>query len=426
MRMKTNFLNIATLLMLTISVIGCGSDEPFSAPSADDSEMVNLVLNIYAGDPGISPVSRASSSQDFVPADSNYFEGPKNSYEVMHTLRIIIVRPDGTVEHNELLSNSFPAAGLTQYSGARYPVIGGEQKTVYLFANEASMPKVDFNKYPVSSNIEPVEFDNLTIPSGGKRVLIDNRPNGQEMNVPMSECFKINVRKAEKDGGNYDQAADLFITRAAVKYSFHFTSTEAPHESYYITRIDVSGIADLEYLLPNNATYVPSKYPSTFSDRWIKKYDTPNSVTAGTYSLIPVGSGKGIEIPSTLKPLTDTIHYAPPIYLPESPTPDEGKFKVTFWYTGCDIENGHQPTEGHETAELPNLPALPRNTHVKVNVLLTKGDIKCTVDILPYSAVPLNPEFGFDELLPRPPAVPGEVPPWITVDPDEKGDNSGK
>ena len=47
--MKT-FLNIAVLLLLTISVIGCGGDAPVP-PQTGDSEMVNFEINVYAGDP---------------------------------------------------------------------------------------------------------------------------------------------------------------------------------------------------------------------------------------------------------------------------------------------------------------------------------------------------------------------------------------
>lgn len=45
-------------------------------------------------------------------------------------------------------------------------------------------------------------------------------------------------------------------------------------------------------------------------------------------------------------------------------------------------------------------------------------DLQVVVDVIPYIGVDLNPEFGFDDLLPRPPTE-GDVPPWVVVDPDD-------
>ena len=57
---------------------------------------------------------------------------------------------------------------------------------------------------------------------------------------------------------------------------------------------------------------------------------------------------------------------------------------------------------------------LLRNNIYRYNIY---KDLKVTVDVIPYVGVDLNPNFGFDDLLPRPPSQ-GEVPPWVVVDPD--------
>lgn len=44
-------------------------------------------------------------------------------------------------------------------------------------------------------------------------------------------------------------------------------------------------------------------------------------------------------------------------------------------------------------------------------------DLRVQVDVIPYTGVELNPDFGFDDLLPRPPSE-GEMPPWVEVDPE--------
>ena len=43
---------------------------------------------------------------------------------------------------------------------------------------------------------------------------------------------------------------------------------------------------------------------------------------------------------------------------------------------------------------LPNLPHLPRNTHVVVNVTINEQDIDCVVDVRPYTEIELEPDFG--------------------------------
>lgn len=45
-------------------------------------------------------------------------------------------------------------------------------------------------------------------------------------------------------------------------------------------------------------------------------------------------------------------------------------------------------------------------------------NLQVTVDVMPYLTVDLKPEFGFNELLPRPP-IEGELPPWVDIKPDE-------
>lgn len=44
-------------------------------------------------------------------------------------------------------------------------------------------------------------------------------------------------------------------------------------------------------------------------------------------------------------------------------------------------------------------------------------DLQVTVDVIPYTGIDLNPDFGFDEPLPRP-SVEGEMPPWVEVAPE--------
>ena len=43
---------------------------------------------------------------------------------------------------------------------------------------------------------------------------------------------------------------------------------------------------------------------------------------------------------------------------------------------------------------LPNLPQLPRNTHVVVNITINEHAMDCIVDVRPYTEITLEPDFG--------------------------------
>lgn len=395
--MKT-FLNIAVLLLLTISVIGCGGDAPVP-PQTGDSEMVNFEINVYAGDPD-GKKSRIGA----LPGD-DYFEEPQTQYERMRTLRIIVVRPNGEIEHNEYLYRSIPEAGLGEYHNIRLKVAGGETKQVYVFANEASMftdgagsPAYYFNKLTIGSTFPTDEINSLKLSCGAGEPLIDNTGSDKHY-LPMTESYSIDIRTPQADGTDLYQSANLFITRATVKFGFFITPVAAPVEPYTIEEFEIQSLGNCEYLLPIDAEYVPAKYPVYFADRYITKYTVPEGSVNKPYSFKP-----NITVtPETT--VGSTIPYAPALYFPETKLASDSKFYIRMRLSGDREYSGMVP--------LPNLPSLPRNTYVKINIALGLADVDFTVDIMPYAAVPLNPQFGFDELLPRPPVNPGEVPPWV-------------
>lgn len=400
--MKT-FLNIAVLFLLTISVIGCTSSQA-DEPAVDDPEMVNFVINVYAGEPQPNG-SRADFGQGVIFAPADY------STERMHSLRVIIVRPDGTVEHNEHLRRTFPADGLSQYSGTRLRVVGGETKAVFLFANEASIipagstEPFDFNTITIGSEFPFETIEGMILAADADGVLIDNTaPNGKRL-IPMSERFDIDIPSPAETGQDVDLSADLFLTRAAVKFSFDINASFTPQTAFAIKQLAVSSIADREYLLPTSTEYTPAKYPSSFSDRYIINYAVPADAVPSTYHF-PLPDGL-FSFGTDYQPGTSFI-YAPQLYFPETQIASGEKY--TLLLSLDDSATGPYDVE----IPFPNLPTLPRNTHVKVNITLGPTDVKCTVDILPYTAVPLNPEFGFDDLIQRPPVI-GPMPPWITI-----------
>lgn len=85
----------------------------------------------------------------------------------------------------------------------------------------------------------------------------------------------------------------------------------------------------------------------------------------------------------------------PFLYFPESKFGgDEQKYYATVALS--DRSNPSAGLTWFPEVELPNLPSLPRNTHVIINFELSGSTLNATVDVLPYTGVYLNPDFGID------------------------------
>ena len=379
-------------LMLAAGVFagGCSSsslsepDEPKIDPSSGN---VYLTLNVR-------PMESVSSTRAGVYEENDTigFEIPATQYEKMRSLRVIIVRPDGSVETNRLANVG--STHLPDPNDMTFLVKGGEAKRIYLFANESSVP-YDFSAIAEGSVFprEQVEGIELTRVSG--KPLYDNNGKpyipqpGEDAKagsyIPMSEVFDINVKKPVTDEDLY-QTADMFVTRAAVKVSFEFNAVpDLAVSEFHISSITVDGISDKEYLLPRNTVYKPSKYTSTdytLGGRFITSYSLPSDSQLDEYTF---------EIPEKSLTAGSTAQtYIPYIYLPESP---ERSYKVKIGFKTPESPDAVI----YSTYTLPNLPALPRNTHVKVSMTMYAPlKIDMQVNIMPYHSVVLKPNFGLD------------------------------
>lgn len=89
----------------------------------------------------------------------------------------------------------------------------------------------------------------------------------------------------------------------------------------------------------------------------------------------------------------------PELYFNETSNNTEGnRFDI-------DIEvefEGADKSVKYYRVQLPNLPEFPRNTFVKVNLIMRERDLTAVVDVVPYISVPLNPIFGFEQINPGP------------------------
>ena len=254
-------------LFLALLAVSCSDDTTVSpAVGPDDSGKVNFEINVYAGDPEATG-SRTSRAIDQDGYDYSY-EEPTYPAENMHTLRVIIVNNEtgdndyNKVEANEYLYRAFPQDGSSRFTGIRIKLDPGK-KRVYLIANEASIaalnPATDFNKCLIGTTFTSAMMEDVIISGEPGKPIIDNTGT-EKLNIPMTEEFDVTIKTPETDE-DYYQSADLFITRALVKFSFTAKATEAPQLKFTIDELTISSVADREYLLPTSTVYDPAKYP---------------------------------------------------------------------------------------------------------------------------------------------------------------------
>ena len=170
-----------------------------------------------------------------------------------------------------------------------------------------------------------------------------------------------------------------------------------------------TAVYDPETGLVANGDNVPSSNPAPdVAGRFTTTYNVPEKVEYKSYTF-DFGTACPIKQTETL--------ISPQIYFCESKLGydynadltkvlDSGKrpytVGITIAHTETDAEGKEKLVESTlGPAYLPNLPTLPRNTHVKVNMTLKDTYLTATVELVPYISVTLDPLFGY--IQPYPP-----------------------
>ena len=299
--------------------------------------------------------------------------------EKMQTLRIIIVRPDGTVEHNRYYD--FHQVPTTYFATAQFEVVGGETKKVYLFANENTkfdsgrkVADYDFAAIKVGEQFPTNDITGQNIETS----LIEVNDPQTQMALPlfMSECHSVIVPEKK------DENVELIIVRAAVKFTFRIINTS--NEPLALNQLTISKLARYEYLLPNGVVYgtEPSEEDRT-TITYIKSYNVPMPGNNEHYNFKATFADK--TVPGNGEVVLDPIYLLESNYNDDSST--EGRnYKISLTVGDETYENGY----------FNNLTALPRNTHVVVDVTLNDEltGLDCEVRVYPYGEYWLDPEFG--------------------------------
>ena len=378
----------ALLLLLGLfSCSGATEEEPLLPEEVETEGEGNIYLTLNVGvidgfDGELLARSRQTRADDF------YFEEKTRPNEILRTLNVFITDTEDKIE-------GVRAVEYTQYgtlvdSNLTFRLRPGK-KRIYLIGNAPSLPQ------EVRDNYENLKIGD-TYPSATMADVILTRRNSLPFYtdaelIPMAESFDLNMEDIIPGPEPVYVYRDYFITRIAVKYTF------IVFEDLPALRVRLSNMADRQYFIPRELYYNPGKYlPAVVIDgipgRSITSFSSPllpsqtqdYELELTGKELVQVTGADGVKV--------DAYRYDP-VYLMESPSTS---FTVNAGVAAGDEGEALTELEWLGALELPNLPLLPRNTHVVVRMSF-RSEYKCQVDLVPYRGCFLDPFFGLDPSL---------------------------
>lgn len=365
--MKKLTTHMASLYALLVLCCACSADgDDLGGGTYGNNGKTSLVnLNISVALSDVSDALTRSGVDGYEPAS--------NDNEKMHTLRIVIVRPDGTVEANRMIDLT---EAVERYGKEEFLVVAKETKRVYLFVNENTM--VTNSTTNTIRKLVDCDLSENSIKIGylfpmnkirDLKIRLEENNEQIEGPLPMSEMHEVKVE-------DKDMEANLFVTRAAVKFTFNITN-ESSREAT-LKGLKINNMANEEWYMPRAQYNDPD---ATSGGREVTEYEVPNPNTG--YYIYNV-----LNPDEMMKVSPRTTQKLPPIYLLEgkyTDPEDSRNYSVEMTVNGIESK-----------CYLENLPTLPRNTHVVVNIVIKDYDILLTIDLLPYISQTLEPIFGLN------------------------------
>ncbi len=374
-----------------------------------------VVLKVKVSLSDLLPKTRAEG-------DSSPYAVAANDNEKVQTLRVIVVNSRNEVEGNVHI-NLMKDGGtpVEEQTVMMRNIASNDTKMIYLIANEEAT-----RKSPVSVGDVPlVDYDFNKIKAGGKFPIdelfelkmqlnenSDHLSNGLKGGLPMSECHRVRIPVVPPDAPGRDElvgdgfflldendqiinpapGADeeifgyrqtLWITRTAVKFTCEVTNNQTAG------RVKLKGLRMQK--MAGEAYFLPRVLERDGHE--IKEFAVPVET---------MENNKHFEFKYDLS-ATDELQKGkpfvlPPIYLLEGKYTDKNGVKegdnICNYQAALILErDGKQDTTSY--MYLPNLPVLPRNTHVVLRATINDpADIRWKVDVVPYGEVILEPGFG--------------------------------
>lgn len=325
--------------------------------------------------------------------------------EKMHSVRVIVLHNDGTVEHNKF----YALDDAQEQRSILLKVTPNEKKKIYLFANEESVSTVE-GVADVNSTLSAFFHTYVEGMSG-----FEDAVNGLYFApdysagkpIPMSSMYEIDF----PEKGNFD--GTFYVVRVATKFTVNFKNWRG--EEVTVENFTIASHADKNFLMAHVNSYPDTQNPETnqkyptwidwlkaVSDAsnvdsdaateefgWLTDYELPEQSTATIYTHGKVTVGKptvDIDNPDNSKPGVASV--VPVFYLPESKNLKAGATEQKYTLR-INIAGRAEPF----VCKLDKLKALFRNTHLVVNITMYNSN-EIVVDVIPYSEVILEPEFG--------------------------------
>ena len=329
--------------------------------------------------------------------------------EKMNSVRVVVLHAaDGTVEHNR----HFSLEGAQAQKTILLKVTPNEKKKIFLFANEESVSTVEGVTVEGENQTLTAFFNSYTEGMPGFEAAVNNLYFAPDYSggkpIPMSSMYEIDF----PEKGNFD--GTFYVVRVATQFMVNFMNWRG--EEVIVDNFTIASHADKNFLMAhvndseqneqlfNGKTWIDwlkevsdassenDDYAVTEAAGWLKDYELPAQADkAITYTHGTVTVGKptvDIDTPDNSKP--GVAKNIPVFYLPESKNLKAGTTDGEQEYTlTINIDGGTKPF----VRKLPNLKALFRNTHVVVNITMYNSN-EIVVDVIPYSEVNLEPEFG--------------------------------
>ena len=348
--------------------------------------MSELTISVSVSNTPGAPITKKSDTKVAISA-ADYIL-PAHDGEKIQTLRVVIVRPNGSIEHNRFMD--FQGAIKKAYmevANITFKVLGPELKKIYLFVNENSVTEdmtgtetkivnYDFSKLTVGQQFPTEEIAALKIQTYDAYDVLPCAPSPVTAALPMSECHSVYMPAQDHD-------VDLYVTRAAVKFTYLFNNETS--QSYSLSQLNISKGSRIEYYMPQ-ITYNGDPYAGNFS---VENYSVPNTGQNNDYYIFS-------RFRSDAEPVTlpaGKVTTLPSFYLLEGKYEDPDKVVDA---DGNLLNYSMSATLNGITYQsyFPDVPWLPRNTHVVTVVTLKDHGVNWTVDVYPYGEYWLNPGFG--------------------------------
>ena len=326
--------------------------------------------------------------------------------EKMRSVRIIVLHNDGKVEHNRHFSLENALAEKT----ILLKVTPNEKKKIFLFANEKSVSSVEGVTVEGENKTLTAFFNSYTEGMSGFEDEVNElyfAPDySVEEPIPMSSMYEIDFKEGRED-------YKFYLVRVATKFTVNFFNWRG--EEVTVENFSIESHADKNFLMAHVNSYPDTQNPETnqkyptwidwlkaVSDAsnvdsdaateefgWLTDYELPEQSTATIYTHGKVTVGKptvDIDNPDNSKPGVASV--VPVFYLPESKNLKAGATEQKYTLR-INIAGRAEPF----VCKLDKLKALFRNTHLVVNITMYNSN-EIVVDVIPYSEVILEPEFG--------------------------------